>query len=135
MSWPSVTSETILPTFSPVLAADYQQWLVDNPGKAGRLEEIIDMVLGEFRAALESNPETVLDTTVDSLPPACLRHASNIVIFQLKREMDKMPTEAENAAAIRADVFLRGIWMESIPAGSSSFTQSPSYAVAEVSND
>ena len=89
------------------------------------------MVVGEFRAALESNPETVMDTTEGTVPPACLRHATNIVIFQLKGEMDKTLTEAENAAASRADVFLRGIWIESIPAASESHSPSPSYTQPE----
>ncbi len=134
MSWSPVTSESTQSAFSPALAADYQQWLVANPDKADRLDAIIDMVVGEFRAALESNPETVMDTTEGTLPPACLRHAANIIIFQLKGEMDKTLTEAENAAAIRADVFLRGIWMESIPAGSEAVPQTPSYAQPEVSH-
>ncbi len=127
MSWSPVTSASIQSTFSPALATDYQQWLVANPGKAGRLDQIVAMAVGEFRAALESNPETVMDTTAGTLPPACLRHAANIIIFQLKGEMDKTLTEAENAAAIRADVFLRGIWMESIPATADTHAQSPSY--------
>ncbi|VGO14632.1 hypothetical protein PDESU_03197 [Pontiella desulfatans] len=128
MSWSLITSDYVVSAFSPGLAADYQQWLASNPDKAGRLGEIASMVVGEFRAALASNPETVMDTTEGTLPPSCLRHASNIIIFQLKGEMDQTLTEAENAAAIRADVFLRGIWMESIPAGSAAVTQTPSYA-------
>ena len=128
MPWPTITSDSILTALSPGLAADYQQWLVANPDKVGRLDEIIAMVVDEFRAALESNPETVMDTTEGTLPPSCLRHASNIIIFQLKGEMEQTLTEAENAAAIRADVFLRGIWMESIPAGSAPLIQTPSYA-------
>ena len=127
MSWSPVTSESVQSAFSPILAADYQQWLVANPDKVGRLDAIVGMVVGEFRAALESNPETVMDTTEGTLPPACLRHAANIIIFQLKGEMDKTLSEAENAAAIRADVFLRGIWMESIPGTADTHTQSPSY--------
>ena len=125
--WNSVTQSSILTALSPGLAADYQQWLVDNPGKAGRLDEIVDMAVQEFRAALASNPETVMDETEGTLPPSCLRHAYNVIIFQLKGDMDKTHTEAENAAAIRADVFLRGIWMESIPAAVSTHEQSPSY--------
>ncbi|MDF7824099.1 hypothetical protein P4B35_08755 [Pontiellaceae bacterium B12227] len=132
MSWPPVTSESIQTAFSPALVADYQQWLVANSDKYGRLDDIVAMVAGEFRAAIESNPDTVMDETADSLPPACLRHATNIIIFQLKGEMDKTLSEAENAAAIRADVFLRGIWMESIPAASSSRAPSPSYSAPEV---
>ena len=127
MNWPIITSVSIQSVFSPALASDYQQWLVAHPGKAGRLDEIVDMVVGEFRAALESNPEAVMDEIEDSLPPSCLRHSTHIIIFQLKGEMDKTLTEAENAAAIRADIFLRGIWMESIPAANTPQTQSPSY--------
>ena len=95
------------------------------------MDEIIDMVVGEFRAALESNPGTVMDEIEDSLPPACLRHSTNIIIFQLKGEMDKPLSDAESTAAIRADVFLRGIWMESIPAAKTINTQSPSYSQPE----
>ena len=131
MSWPLVTSESIQSAFSPGLAADYQQWLVANPGKAGRLDEIVDMVVGEFRAALASNPEAVMDEIEDSLPPACLRHSTNIIVFQLKGEMDKTMSDAENAAAVRADVFLRGIWMESIPAANAPDPQSPFYSQPE----
>ena len=127
MSWPLVTSGSIQSAFSPVLAADYQQWLAANPGKAGRLDEIIDGTVAEFRAALASNPENILDETEGTLPPSCLRHASNVIIFQLKYEMDKTLSEAENTAAIRADVFLRGVWMESIPAAKATSAQSPSY--------
>ena len=127
MNWPLVTSESTQSIFSPGLAAEYQQWLVDHPGKQGRLDEIVEMVVGEFRAALASNPESVMDEIEDSLPPSCLRHSTHIIIFQLKGEMDLTLTEAENAAAIRADVFLRGIWMESIPAANTTQTQSPSY--------
>jgi hypothetical protein len=127
MSWPSITSESIQSAFSPALSADYQQWLVDNPGKQGRLDEIVAGMVAEFRAALASNPENTLDETEGTLPPSCLRHAANLIIFQLKGEMDKTLSEAENAVAIRADIFLRGIWIESIPAAKTTQTQSPSY--------
>ena len=46
--------------------------------------------------------------------------------------MDKTLSDADNAAAIRADVFLRGIWMESIPAAKEVISQSPSYSQPEV---
>jgi hypothetical protein len=131
MSWPSITSESIQSTFSPALSADYQQWLVDNPGKQGRLDEIVAGMVAEFRAALASNPENTLDETEGTLPPSCLRHAGNLIIFQLKTEMDQTLPEAENFAAIRADIFLRGIWIESIPAAKSTYAQNPSYTQPE----
>ena len=130
--WNEVTQLSLQSVFSPALAADYQQWLVANPGKAGRLDEIIDMVVSEFRSALASNPENTLDEIEGTLPPSCLRHATNIIIFQLKNEMDKTLNESENAAAIRADVFLRGIWMASIPAAKTTHTQTPCYSTPEV---
>ena len=107
MSWPSITSESIQSAFSPALSADYQQWLVDNPGKQGRLDEIVAGMVAEFRAALASNPENTLDETEGTLPPSCLRHAGNLIIFQLKTEMDQTLPEAENFAAIRADICQR----------------------------
>ena len=130
--WNIVTSSSIQSAFSPAMLTDYQQWLVDNPGKVGRLDEIIGMVVDEYRAALASNPENMLDEIDGTLPPSCLRHATNTIIFRVKYEMDQTLSEAENAAAIRADVFLRGIWMESIPAAKTTNTQSPSYSASEV---
>ena len=64
MSWSLVTSSSIQSAFSPAMLTDYQQWLVDNPGKVGRLDEIIGMVVDEYRAALASNPENMLDEIV-----------------------------------------------------------------------
>jgi hypothetical protein len=129
--WNVVTSSSIQSAFSPALSAAYAQWLLDNPDKSERLDGIVDMVVGEFRAALASNSENAIDETEGTLPPACLRHATNIIIFQLKGEMDETLSEAENAAAIRADIFLRGIWMESIPGTADAYVQSPSYKQPE----
>ena len=128
MSWPLITSETILSALSPDGFVDYQRWITRNPDKAGRLDEIVTMVVAEFRAALASNPENGLDSAENTLPPSCLRHTSNMIIFQLKYEMGEALTESENAANIRADVFLRGIWIGSIPAAKAIHDQTPTYS-------
>ena len=126
--WPPITSETIIHSFSPSLGADYQQWITANPDKTERLNKITAMTVAEFRAALASNPENGMDPIENTLPPSCLRHTINLIIFQLKSEMGKALSESENGANIRADVFLRGIWIGSIPAAKTTHIQSPSYS-------
>ena len=128
MSWPSITSETLLSALSPDGFVDYQRWVTRNPDKVGRLDELIAMVVAEFRAALASNPENGMDASENTLPPSCLRHSINMIIFQLKYEMGEALAESENAANIRADVFLRGIWIGSIPAAKTTPLQSPTYS-------
>ena len=126
--WPLITSESVLSSLSPDGFVDYQRWISRNPDKTGRLNEIALLVVAEFRAALASNPESELDPAEGSLPASCRRHATNIIIFQLKYEMGNALSESENASNIRADIFLRGVWIGSIPAAKAIHDQTPTYS-------
>ena len=109
------------------LLSDYQAWLVANPEKEGRLAEIIQQTAAEFRSAIQANGLPLSDDRETALPESCLRHAQTTILFELKKELGQTLSEAENAAAVRADVFLRGIWMGSIPVTADPSAQSPSY--------
>ncbi len=112
---------------SPALYASYQQWLDDNPGKTDRLEGIINQVIAEYRSAMTANAAPVPSSN-KAIHQSCVRHAQTTILFELKKEIGLTPSESENASAIRADVFLRAIWMGSILITGSEDTSSPSYA-------
>jgi len=111
---------------SPALYASYQQWLDDNPGKADRLEGIVSQLLEEYRSAMTANASPI-PSSDKAIHKSCLRHAQTTILFELKKEIGLTPSEAENASSIRADVFLRAIWMGSILITGSEDTSSPSY--------
>ncbi len=113
--WKEFTVAYIESIMSPSLYASYEQWLVDNPGKAGRLNDIISDTVAEYRNAMLANAAPVPSESLNAIHVSCVRHAQTTIIFELKKEIGLTPSEAENAAAIRADVFLRGIWIGSIP--------------------
>ncbi|NOU36238.1 MAG: hypothetical protein HOO88_05670 [Kiritimatiellaceae bacterium] len=111
---------------APLLAA-YRQWLLDNPQKQGRLAAIIQQTAAEFRSAIQANGLPLSDDRATALPESCLRYAQTTILFELKKEIGLTMSESENAAAIRADVFLRGIWTGAIPATLDGSIASPSY--------
>ena len=113
--WKEFTVAYIESIMSPALYASYEQWLIDNPGKAGRLADIISDIVSEYRNAMIANAAPVPTDPLDAIHVSCVRHAQTTILFELKKEIGLTPTEAENASAIRADVFLRGIWIGSIP--------------------
>jgi hypothetical protein len=125
--WKELTVSYIESIMSPSVYASYQQWLSDNPEKAGRLADIISNTATEYRAAMAANAAPVPSTSDTAIHESCVRHAQTTILFELKKEIGLAISEAENAAAIRADVFLRAVWMGSIPITVST-QPSPSYA-------
>ena len=129
--WNEVTQSSILASMTLLLRTAHQQWVLDYPEKEERLNEIVTMVVQEFRAALASNPTVVMDPDENTLPPSCIRHVCNIIIFELKKEMDRILDVYDNSTVIRADVFLRAIWTGDIPAVPELQAGSPSYTAPE----
>ena len=125
--WKDLTVEHVESVMSADFLSDYQAWLVANPEKDGRLATIIQQTAAEFRSAISANGLPLSDDTPTALPESCLRHTQTTILFELKLEIGQTLSEAENAAAVRADVFLRGIWMGSIPITADPSAQSPSY--------
>ena len=109
------------------LLADYQAWLVANPEKEGRLAEIIQQTVAEFRSAIQANGLPLSDDAPTALPESCLRHAQSTILFELRKEIGINLTESENIAAVRADIFLRGIWTGTIPVTADPQSHSPSF--------
>ena len=129
--WKNLTVEHLESVMSAGLLSDYQAWLVSNPTKEGRLAVIIQQTAAEFRSAISANGLPLSDDTPTALPESCVRHAQTTILFELKKEIGQTMSEAENAAAVRSDVFLRGIWMGSIPVTADPSAQSPSFSQPE----
>jgi hypothetical protein len=125
--WKELTVSYIESIMNPTVYASYQQWLLDNPEKTGRLSDIIANTTTEYRSAMAANAAPVPSTSETAIHESCVRHAQTTILFELKKEIGLSISEAENAAAIRADVFLRAVWMGSIPITAST-QPSPSYA-------
>lgn len=130
--WKELTSEYLESIMSVALLADYQAWLAANPYKSGRLTALIEQTTAEFRSAIQSYGLPLPDDRDTALPESCLRHAQTLILFELKKELGQILLDAESAAAVRADIFLRGIWYGSIPVTADPSAQSPSYQGAAI---
>ena len=76
---------------------------------------------------MAANASPVPSTSTVAIHESCIRQAQATILFELKKEIGLSISEAENAAAIRADVFLRAVWMGSIPIVAESVSAPPSY--------
>ena len=126
--WKELTVSYIESIMNQTVYASYQQWLSDNPEKDGRLADIIANTATEYRCAMAANAAPVPSTSATAIHESCVRHAQTTILFELKKEIGLAISEAENAAAIRADVFLRGVWMGSVSIVVGSVQAPPSYA-------
>jgi hypothetical protein len=114
---------------------EYQSWLAANPDKSGRLGEIVANTLAEVRDNIRSNPANTLDADEAKIPQSCVRHAENIIFFQLAMEMGLDIDTEGNQSMTRADIFLRQISFKrfTTSGGEAATSPSPSYAVPEPS--
>jgi len=122
-----LTSEYMTAVMPSTLLSSYTSWLVSNPDKSGRLAEIIQQTTAEFRSAIQANGLPLTDDRPTALPESCVRHAQSTILFELRKEIGINLTESENIAAVRADVFLRGVWTGTIPVTADPQSHSPSF--------
>ena len=122
-----LTTEYIESVMPPTLHNSYQAWLINNPEREGRLAELIQQTAAEFRSAIQANGLPLSNETATAIPESCARHAIATILFEIRREIGINQTESENIAAVRADVFLRGVWTGTIPVTADPQSHSPSY--------
>jgi len=125
--WKELTQPYIESVMPSGLLSNYQAWIVSNPDKSGRLAEIIQQTAAEFRSAIQANGLPLAEESPTALPESCVRHAQSTILFELRKEIGINLTESENIAAVRADVFLRGIWTGTIPVTADPQSHSPSF--------
>lgn len=133
MDWIILDAATVAAHLPADLAEHYATWLAANPDKAGRLGEIVANTVAEFRDNIRSNPANTLDPDEAALPQSCVRHAENIIFFQLSMELGlDLDTEGTQSMT-RADIFLRQIAYKrfTTSGGDAATSPSPAYAVPE----
>ncbi len=135
MEWITLDTATVTAHLPSDLALEYQTWLAANPGKSGRLAEIVANTVAEVRDNIRSNPANTLDADESKVPQSCVRHAENIIFFQLAMEMGLDIDTEGNQSMTRADIFLRQISFKrfTTSGGEAATAPSPSYSVPESS--
>ena len=111
MEWVEIKIEDILAHMPTDVKIRYDSWLCDHPEKAGRLFELTDNALREFRDNLNSVPENIVDPRETWVPQSAVRHLETIVLFTLTMEMGLPIDSAAIGARYSADIFLRQILM------------------------
>ena len=114
-TWVHVDEDHVQGAMNPETRAAYVAWLSMFPDRAERLGELIDQVVNEFRAALRAHPANKLNDDPRSVPQACLRHCETLIISQLSVEMGRTLDDSEVTLAVRAEVFLRQMFVSRWP--------------------
>lgn len=109
MIWVEITYDDILENMPVDLRQVYDAFLAANPDKANRINEIVDNTVREFRDALKSAPNNIMDEREMWLPQSCVRHSSAIIFFELAMELGVNLTGAATSSKTSADVFLRSL--------------------------
>ncbi len=132
MEWVEIKIEDVLAHMPTDVKARYQTWLTANPDRTGRLQQIMENTLREFRDNLKSVPENIVDPRETWVPQSAVRHLETIIVFSLGMEMGLPIDSAALGARYSADIFLRQILMGRYKATTESAgTPSPRYSIPE----
>lgn len=107
MEWVEITHSDIIANLPTDVHAHWVTWLTQFPDKTGRLEQIIDNTVREFRDGIRTIPSNQMHDNESFLPQSAVRHCESIIIFTLAMEMGVELSGAGNSARNAADVFLR----------------------------
>ena len=111
MDWVEIKTEDILAHMPTDVKTRYAEWLVANPDRAGRLDQLAKNALREFRDNLTSVKANIVDPRETWVPQSAVRHLETIVLFTLGMEMGLPLDSAAIGARYSADIFLRQILM------------------------
>jgi hypothetical protein len=113
------------------MGALYRSWVDANPGKAGRLGQLVAETVATFREAVAANPACVLNDEPDTVPTAGFRHALNCVIFYLGMELGVQFAPEVYTLTMRADIWLRMVSSGTLNPVKTGDGRTPSYAAPE----
>jgi len=131
-NWSPLTEADVAEALPTDMVASYEAWVLANPDKEGRLGELTLEVVATCRAAVQSGSPAALDPDESKVPTSGYRHMVNTAIFHLGVEMNFEFTQNFYSLVTRADIWLRGVQVGSIPIPVDDGAQSsPSYEPPE----
>ena len=134
MSWVAMTEAYVLAAMPSEIRPEYDSWIVANPAKSGRLVEILEGVVADFRTGLTANPSVVMDSETDTLPERCPLHALAIIFYYLALEIGLSINMSAQTAFINAEVYMRQLYTSDAIVDRDALGQSPSYST-EIERD
>lgn len=114
MLWISITGSYVLSVMPITNKALFDAWILANPQKAERIEQIVSSVVSKFRAALLTNSQNTMDADTSKLPQPMVRDAEVLAFAALYQEMEKELTSIEQSQTIRAEISLRSYFISRI---------------------
>jgi hypothetical protein len=130
-AWTELSVAAVTEALPTDMGALYRSWVDANPGKAGRLGQLVAETVATFREAVAANPACVLNDEPDTVPTAGFRHALNSVIFNLGMEMGVQFAPEVYTLTTRADIWLRMVASGTINPVDAGGGGTPSYAPPE----
>lgn len=109
MEWQKVNAETVKAHMAVELATAYDKWILAYPQKVGRLEEITNNIRAEFRDVIASVPKNSLDPDPETLPDSVVRHAENIIQYEMGMEVGVKLTADGRRLLTEAEIYRRQI--------------------------
>ena len=129
MAWIEFDESYVLAAMPSEMEAPYGTWITD-PGKTGRLAEIVGSVLADFRTGLSANPNVAIDSASGTLPERCLQHALTIVFYHLGLEMGLSVNMSAQTAFINAETYLRQLYTSDAVVDGEEVGETPWYGPA-----
>ena len=129
--WVAVTEAVVVNALPTDLAALHTSWIGSNPDKAGRLAELTAETVAVYRDAVAANPANEVDEDPTKVPMAAYRHVLNTITFNLGMEMGIEFAAEVYSLISRAEIWLRGVQIGSIPVGNAAANASPSYTAPD----
>ena len=107
MQWITVDKDRVVASMATARRQMYDGWILANPAKAARVEELIANLVMEFRSGVEANPRNRMDPDPATLPQTCVRYCEELCVFEICMEMGATLTAGELLSESKAEIFLR----------------------------
>jgi hypothetical protein len=127
-AWTALTLAVVENALPTDMGNLYRSWVDANPGKAGRLAELVAETVENFRQAAAASLVNEVDVDPTTVPTTGFRHALNSVIFNLGMEMGVQFAPEVYTLTTRADIWLRMVQAGTLRIGlDAGAAPSPSY--------
>jgi hypothetical protein len=109
------------------MAVVYRSWLDANPGKAGRLAELVAETVASFREAVRTQSAVAMADDETMIPATGYRHALNLILFNLGMEMGVEFAPEVYSLNVQANIWLRMVQTGKVKPVAEQAAGTPSY--------